>query len=351
MSRINGSHPIRRAFTLIELLVVIAIIAILIGLLLPAVQKVREAASRMSCQNNLKQISLAMHNYESSNQQLPPGFMRYSSVGPLMHLLPYLEQDNLFRQFDSQLTTRFSNPPSPSVFWATFNPTTNYAAARTRVKIFECPSDDPYSVDASMPSPGSESGMIWASLYGNGGSLFYVTDSIALGGIPGLTNYVGCNGSGITQTFPGAPSSYSFYMARRGAFLTDKERITMSSVTDGTSNTLAFAEYLGRFSNNSVSQPAGVGKRTIVAPWICTGPMSTTSSAITNQFGFTYGSRHSGIYNVAFVDGSVRGLRSGNTTPTSDAEVLNRTHTAWDVLQSLGGRDEGDVLKLDVIGN
>ena len=91
---------LRRGFTLIELLVVIAIIAILIGLLLPAVQKVREAAARMTCQNNIKQLVLACHNYESANSVLPPYAVGTTAEFASAHflLLPYVEQDNLHRQ-------------------------------------------------------------------------------------------------------------------------------------------------------------------------------------------------------------------------------------------------------------
>src|SRR4051794_6816753 len=108
----------RSGFTLIELLVVIAIIAILMGLILPAVQKVREAAARLKCKNNLKQIGLAMHNYHAALGGFPPGFASQAaaqdgpSLGPgwgwAALLLPYIEQENLFRQID--LTRDIAHP-------------------------------------------------------------------------------------------------------------------------------------------------------------------------------------------------------------------------------------------------
>ena len=145
----------RRGFTLIELLVVIAIIAILIGLLLPAVQKVREAAARMQCTNNLKQLGLAMHNFESANGrlpsaylgQVPPAFAGYPayffSWSAFAQMNPYLEQTAIYNHMD--LTQPMYDPNN------SYNiSTANQFAVQQTVKLFLCPSDKSAPVE---PNP------------------------------------------------------------------------------------------------------------------------------------------------------------------------------------------------------
>jgi prepilin-type N-terminal cleavage/methylation domain-containing protein/prepilin-type processing-associated H-X9-DG protein len=325
----------RRGFTLIELLVVIAIIAILIGLLLPAVQKVREAAARAKCANNLKQLALAAHNYHGVYDKFPPGVYQLSfatapkfrGVTLFVYLAPFMEQDNLSR--DWNLTDPLVNTQLPAP-----GPT---AKTATLVPILLCPSDV-----ISGPNPVDSGSNRWYALTsygGNGGSRSYDPASAANDGIFSVI------GPG-SQTAPtGQP-------------------VRVADVTDGLSNTALFGERSHLDPNNdavapTIVPPSGQFINTMgqVGWWANSGGRLAAGDVTMSAFaplnyrvpasppsGYAayfplyelrvnaFGSQHPGGANFALADGSVRFVR--DAVPQA-------------VLRLFCVRNDGEVLSLE----
>lgn len=203
----------RQGFTLIELLVVIAIIVVLMALLLPAVQQAREAARRVQCKNHLKQLGLALHNYESTHRVFPPlGATSYYSYSPQAQLLPYLEQANLHDLID------FDQPlmdPTKPAYATSLNPP-NAAAAGWVVPMFLCPSD---------------------------GGQVEITDGV--GDVWAGGNYYANVGSGVGTTYyERRPSDGLFWSG---------SSVRIRDITDGTSHTLCFTESLFGLKNGTTA--------------------------------------------------------------------------------------------------
>jgi prepilin-type N-terminal cleavage/methylation domain-containing protein/prepilin-type processing-associated H-X9-DG protein len=305
----------RRGFTLIELLVVIAIIAVLIGLLLPAVQKVREAAARMSCQNNLKQLGLALHNYHDANSCFPPGRVKIGTVdyhGWIAYTLPYLEQNNLARQIN--LALPYADP-------------NNIAAGLNHLSVLTCPS-----------APGGRDSSTGAMTDYSAISIYM---SNALAATQNFTVPYGNVGSSFINSgllLRLAPATLA------GPFTGNR----ISTITDGTSNTIAVAECAGRpqswlsgrmdstgtFINsggthqgrwidpNNWLEVFGFDLTTDTQGWpIAKATPPCAINCVNSKEVYAF---HTGGANAAFADGSVHFLNASMDLPTLRALITIR---------------------------
>jgi prepilin-type N-terminal cleavage/methylation domain-containing protein/prepilin-type processing-associated H-X9-DG protein len=356
-----------RAFTLIELLVVIAIIAVLIALLLPAVQAAREAARRVSCVNNLKQIGLALHNYHQTNDCFPPGGLpvvtatggttaQNASFSPQARLLQYIEGGAIYN------TMNFSYGCFNSV--DTYGNASNSTACKTQLKVYLCPSDTPPSWNVgrvngqSYPAPGNS---YFASL---GSTLEY--DAGQTAGPPnGVFQHRGA-AIGIRDITDGTSNTIAFGEWLIGTnnknILDPSDIVWMTSFPNGITRNTATVNlplanngnaFLGWFLQCSASETvANAGNRyadvgedwafslpgyslgTVNMPPNPKGPNCMTQKAGTQDSGGIYGlkSRHPGGANAAMADGSVKFLKDS---------ISNN------VIWALGSRSQGEIISSD----
>jgi len=298
----------RGAFTLIELLVVIAIIAILIGLLLPAVQKVREAASRMKCQNNLKQIGLACHAYHDAISTFPVGYSNAATTpntswGWATYILPYTEQGNLFNAL---------NPTGRTLQAAAADTAVGLPALQTKVSIYVCSSDT------------NPAGNL------NDNRRFTGLGVASPGASLSISNYVGNSGTNYTT-----PS---------GIFTTTPVKI--GDITDGTTNTFLAGErrsnasgYAAVWAGKDDTQGGYAGAEAIVGYTLYQMQTGATGSSFSPDMAFS--SNHTGGANFVLCDGSVRFVNQS----ISYAPTLGPPYTG--TYNMLGDRNDGGVLGSD----
>lgn len=282
----------RRAFTLVELLVVIAIIGILVAMLLPAVQAAREAARRMSCSNNLKQIGLALHNYHDTYKVFPPGWLGQTDdasecFGWSAFVLPFMEQQPLHESLgvsDVYFEVALATAPNPADYRRLFE---------TTLEPFMCPSDSGFNQPGKVHNARRFNGGDGMNAAGYSGNIH-----------PGVSNYMGAIGHRINSA--GRNNNSGVFFGRRAMGFQD--------ILDGTSNTVAVGERDTKFCRSGtwlgVRNPNGTGSR---GYWTAVGASRAKMNAPDPPFGWKdndgcgegFGSLHPGGAQFCMADGSV----------------------------------------------
>ena len=332
---LSGSRR-RAGFTLIELLVVIAIIAVLIALLLPAVQQAREAARRSQCQNNLKQMGLALHNYHDTYLQFPMAFIRSSDTASTegwawsAMILPQLEQGNLFQTLgvNDYLLTSVLALQNPNLSTAPLVT----SALQTRLPVFVCPSDD-------------NDGLIVAARdFRNGVG----TSAGGLGNFrPSISNYPGNWGTRVGVTGANNNDSWGIFVCR--GLAPGGGRVHLGSITDGTSNTIMVGERSSRYGNAGtwvgVRNTNADGARGTTVAVSHGQPLINASDppfiwTDDNGAGKGYSSEHTGGAQFLFGDGRVRFI-SENIDHNWEGSQGNQAVATAGTFQRLLRRNDG----------
>jgi hypothetical protein len=365
------------------LLVVIAIIALLMALLLPAVQKVREAANKMLCANNMRQIGIAAHNYHNDHSKLPPGYLgRIPNaggpgngttsgpyVGVLGILLPYVEQDNIYKLMVNVPLPPAAPTPIPfgpdlkNMYMGWFYNATMVNLARTKIKGFTCPSDNMQTdIPGNVVGPNNivlgvhfwhDNGSTGSTPIGQYGHMDALAVPFSTTALPandfGVTNYVGCSGAmgkgTNTIPYPGLLPAGEDFGTYEGV-LTNRGELTLGqlSVQDGTSNTIMFVEALGGITR---------GTRNVRLTWMGTGSAGIVlGMPAKDPTAYHMSSMHPAVVQVCFGDCSTRGIRRGSTAITNPNFVVPHApppfqpfvlpaSSDWRVLMQLAGRKDG----------
>jgi len=393
----------RGAFTLIELLVVIAIIAILMALLLPAIQKVREAANKMLCGSNMRQIVIACHNYSNDYEgRLPPGYL-----GPIVNeqnastainatngsylsffaiILPYMEARQVSDMinpalFYNPINLRYSvltSPPSGlqvTPWWLVSAGPVPYntpAAATARIKYFTCPSDNMQRDTGIVGVPTNPAArVVVAAHFWHGGATPVAQPnplttlsaiSVPFNGtseLYGVTNYVGIagamgrgNSTSAGAYVPAGQGGWGFWegvMVNRGTL-----KLGQLTNMDGTSNTLMLGEAIGGIGyypnpayTLTPSEQVANAPRQVRYSWMGVGAAGVVLGMPTlAPTAFHASSRHPAVVQFCAADGAVRGVRRGSTSITPPGTFLNSLLAPsedWFVLQQLCGKNDGGV--------